>query len=225
MLTEITQQASLLLGAQKDIDALAAKQSALLLIISDSHGNADVVRSILEYFGSKADALCFCGDGIQDVLTAIETAAADERLARCIPPVVALVRGNGDAGIYHLYDKVSIPKDLQLTVAGRRIFMTHGHNYEVYYSSRMLYDAAQEAQASLLLFGHTHVANVQQKDGVLLLNPGSCSRPRGGQPHTLALATVGAAIDYSYYQLVPTGENTLQFRPFQPPTTEVSLLW
>lgn len=223
--SRFAQQPSLLLGAQEDIDALAAKEHALLLVISDSHGNAAIVRTILEYFGGKADALCFCGDGIEDILAALETACADNDLARCIPPVIALVRGNGDAGIYHLYDKISVPKDVQFTAAGRRVFMTHGHNYDVYYSPNMLYATAAETQSSLLLFGHTHVANVQQKDGVTLLNPGSCSRPRGGQPQTLALVTVGTSIDYSYYKLPSASDNESFFQPFMPSTAGFSFLW
>ena len=100
-MTDFTQQPSLLFGAQADIAALSQKQSARLLVISDSHGSESVIRSILQQFGSSCDALCFCGDGAQDLLSTFE-AAATGKLAELtpahIPPVAALVRGNGDYG-------------------------------------------------------------------------------------------------------------------------------
>lgn len=232
MITDFTQQESNCIGAQSCIDALAAKESALLLVISDTHGSASTLQSILQNFGSKADALCFCGDGISDVLYNLETASTQSDFAACVPPIIAFARGNGDAASYPLVlrtdtvNSIYVPNDQLLTAAGVKIMLTHGHRYDVYYSSQGLYDAAMVAEASVLFFGHTHIANVQSSNGITLLNPGSCSRPRGGQPHTFALVTVSkTSVDYSYFKIQDTGDVRMRFRPFEPRTGEFPLLW
>ena len=39
--------------------------------------------------------------------------------------------------------------------------------------------AAREAQAELLLFGHTHIPFCEELEGLWVLNPGSCQGRRG----------------------------------------------
>lgn len=239
-MTDFTQQPSFLFGSPRDIASLAQKECARLLIISDSHGSASVVRAILHQFGKNADALCFCGDGAQDVLSTFE-AAAMEKTARLtredIPPVAALVRGNGDFGTGWFYPsredalEVTIPRELVMQAAGKRILLTHGHMYDVYYNSRGLYDAAGLNGVDIVLFGHTHIANVQERGAVTLLNPGSCSRPRGGQPHTFATLTLQNTSDkakpactFDYYQITASG-SSYSFKPYMPHVGDVNLLW
>lgn len=66
------------------------------------------------------------------------------------------------------------PKTYTATYAGYRFFMTHGHLYQVKYSLLRLSFAAQEAQANVVLFGHTHVPYCSCERGIWFLNPGSC---------------------------------------------------
>ena len=60
-----------------------------------------------------------------------------------------------------------------------KAFLTHGHLYGV---SRAQADwlvyAAQEQEAQLALFGHTHRAVYDQLGGVTLINPGTAGRGR-----------------------------------------------
>ena len=66
-MVEISQHAQNIIGSKKAIDALAIKDHARLLVISDSHGRSAVMESIVRGFGSKCDALIFCGDGVCDI--------------------------------------------------------------------------------------------------------------------------------------------------------------
>lgn len=43
----------------------------------------------------------------------------------------------------------------------------------------------------MLLHGHTHVLRVERKDGILILNPGSVSIPKEGNPPTYAVLEDG----------------------------------
>jgi putative phosphoesterase len=41
----------------------------------------------------------------------------------------------------------------------------------------------------VLLYGHTHLAVINQQDDLLVINPGSPSMPRGGMPPSVAVLT------------------------------------
>lgn len=66
------------------------------------------------------------------------------------------------------------PDQRVLLVEGRRILMCHGHRYRVKSDYGPAVWAAQEANADILLFGHTHIPYCEQVDGLWVLNPGSC---------------------------------------------------
>ena len=56
-MNSLTQIESNLIGSQKDILALEEKSSANILVISDTHGDYDVLCDIIEEFGHISDAL------------------------------------------------------------------------------------------------------------------------------------------------------------------------
>jgi uncharacterized protein len=60
-----------------------------------------------------------------------------------------------------------------------KAFITHGHLYNVNFGrvDSLVY-AAQEADAQLAMFGHTHQAYYEQIGGVQVLNPGTAGRGR-----------------------------------------------
>ena len=76
------------------------------------------------------------------------------------------LRGNCDWGS-------TLPATEELCLEGKRIFMTHGHLYQVKMGYYPIYCAAREKKADILLFGHTHVPMQDYDDGLYVLNPGS----------------------------------------------------
>ena len=87
-------------ATEKDIQELKNKDSAHILVYSDSHGKAPVVRDIFEKFGQKCDAAIFAGDGIFDLLALMEKANSYDEISEWLPPVICIVRGNNDSGSY-----------------------------------------------------------------------------------------------------------------------------
>ena len=81
---ELIQQKSLLLGDKNAIEELAHKDSARLLVLSDSHGSMTAIHSILNRFGAECDALCFCGDGTRDMLSVLASSLSNADFAKCI---------------------------------------------------------------------------------------------------------------------------------------------
>ena len=70
--------------------------------------------------------------------------------------------------------------DYMILFAGERaIYATHGHVYNENHLPPL-------KPGDVLLHGHTHVLRAEEKDGLLVLNPGSTSIPKEGNPPTYA---------------------------------------
>ena len=57
-------------------------------------------------------------------------------------------------------------------IEGVKILATHGHLYGVKQSREKLIGRAEEVGATLVFYGHTHVAEIYEKNGITLVNPG-----------------------------------------------------
>jgi hypothetical protein len=56
---------------------------------------------------------------------------------------------------------------------GKRLYMTHGHLHGVKTMYMRAIYAALEAEADILLFGHTHRAECFREQGLWVMNPGA----------------------------------------------------
>jgi uncharacterized protein len=90
------------------------------------------------------------------------------------------VRGNCDRD-------TRFPASVVVEVQGKTVLAVHGHEHSVKHSLMGLYYYAQECEADVVLFGHSHLYGAEMKDGILFLNPGSTMQPRGGKVATYAV--------------------------------------
>lgn len=140
-----------------------------IAIISDSHGYIDNI-ALFEKQLKGVDALWHLGDHAEDAAS----------LAARLNCGYVAVRGNCDPFS-------DAPLSYTVNWHGRRFLLLHGHTV----SGRLpLLYAAKEANADAVLFGHSHVPFEETVDGVLLLNPGSLSRPRTSKGPSVALLTL-----------------------------------
>ncbi|MDD4699726.1 MAG: YfcE family phosphodiesterase [Oscillospiraceae bacterium] len=127
-----------------------------ILVMSDSHGRKSVIEKIIEK-QPLAEHIIFLGDGVQEM----------EEVSYLYPDKqFHLVSGNCD--FYSNYKSTDT-----LTVCGVKIMFTHGHNYKVKYSTDELENQARSVGAQIALYGHTHVHNIEYKDGLYIVNPGT----------------------------------------------------
>ena len=127
-----------------------------LLVLADVHGRRDAVERALEQQPDCRTVL-FLGDGLRDM----------EDIEECHPErVFAMVPGNCDFSALLPVTRLEIYE-------GKRVLMTHGHRYHVKYGLTTVCLAAEERQADILLFGHTHQTLQEYRDGLYILNPGS----------------------------------------------------
>lgn len=145
-------------------------------IVSDSHGDTRIFEKMLAVHGA-ADAELWLHAG-DFALDADDLEALSEKR-------VIRVLGNCDLFVDGVYDETMVE------VAGHRIFLTHGHLFNVRFDTAMLREAAREAGADIAVYGHTHVA-LEEHGEVTVLNPGSIARPRDEQRGSFMLVDLNA---------------------------------
>lgn len=219
-----------LIGSHCCIEELETKTTGKILVISDSHGEGELVEKIISDFGHDCDALVFCGDGMEDIVACLEEASRNEKFRDVLPPVVACARGNNDPESFELNlssmededgsplaSRLNASPMVSFRLAGRMVMVAHGHRYMVDRGSEMLHSVAETMNADLVFFGHTHRPHREDAGATLILNPGSCSYPRGGNPPTFALVSFpGSTERYhtEFFEIKKTLFGGWDFKPF-----------
>jgi putative phosphoesterase len=110
-----------------------------------------------------------------------------EELRRIGPPVEG-VAGNMD----ELALKESLPKERVVEVGGMRIGLVHDAGPRVGREARL---AARFEDCEAVVYGHTHIPQVERFQHLWVLNPGSPTERRGAPVHSmLVLRLTGARI-------------------------------
>lgn len=138
-----------------------------VLVVSDSHGWSEILLELKERYEGQVNAFIHCGDSELDA----DDPAIEGYLA---------VRGNCDA-------EDEFPYDVIEGVEGRRLFITHGHRYNVKTTLMKLAYKAEEYGADFVFFGHSHMLGAEKLDNIIFLNPGSITMPRGRRGKTYAI--------------------------------------
>ena len=131
------------------------------IILSDSHGDYESLMSVLRQ-NRDAEVVFFLGDGLSDILEAKKDF-----------PAVAFFSVAGNCDI-RLFDA---PRLENITLEGKRILLTHGDAFAVKSSLVGLRALAEDKEADIILFGHTHTPTLEvigtSYGKCILFNPGS----------------------------------------------------
>lgn len=131
-----------------------------LLVFSDSHGDVRHMEAAVRR--DRPDMVLHLGDVNPDA----------RALKKRFPDVpMEWVCGNCDGR------RSDLEEERVLEIQGRRILMMHGHTRHVKLGMGAAVWAAREAQAHILLFGHTHEDFCEYHEGLWVMNPGTI---RGG---------------------------------------------
>lgn len=88
-------------------------------------------------------------------------------------PEIPIYQVPGNCDYYRMAE--AVPAVLCCEIGGVRLFMTHGHLHGVKSGTERLLKDARKNGAQAVLYGHTHRAECyQERDGLWVLNPGSC---------------------------------------------------
>ena len=129
-----------------------------IIVLSDTHGNRGDIRKLYPLF-TECDCIIHLGDTSSDG---------------------SMIRSDFAGKTYLLNGNCDVPRlgedTLTLEIEGVKIFACHGDRLGVKRGTAELARRAAEEGADIALFGHTHRAVEEQKDGVTLFNPGTLSR-------------------------------------------------
>jgi putative phosphoesterase len=202
------------------------------LILSDIHGSALAARQALSFFEKfNCDKIFLLGDtlyhGPRNPLPAGHgPMGVVEALAPYKDHIVA-VRGNCDAEIDLMMLDFPIENEYKVVEdCGFHLFLSHGHIYipECFprnalesiestgtaQSAEFDIAAKQKPQIDVYLYGHTHVWKLEKNfRDVLIVNPGSTSLPKGGNPPT-----------FGFYESTPATANEPAHAKFSIHTLE-----
>ena len=129
------------------------------LILSDSHKSFSSVCSAIDR-NPDINLIIHAGDVHRDV----------EDIMDAYPHLpCAYVLGNND---FRVWD---VPYDRFFEFGGKKIFLTHGHNYGVKMSPYRVISEAKKRGADICIFGHTHTKYFDEGD-IITINPGAATR-------------------------------------------------
>lgn len=151
------------------------------MFASDIHGSAYYCRKTLEVFAaSGAKRLILLGDilyhGPRNDLPKEYAPKEVMAMLNEQKDKIYAVRGNCDAEVDQMVLEFPILADYALLeLNGKTFYATHGHVYHE--------DALPPMQpGDILIHGHTHLPVAEPMGDCFLLNPGSTSLPKGGNP-------------------------------------------
>lgn len=133
-----------------------------IAVISDTHGllRPEIVEKIKD-----CEQILHAGD--------IDKREIIDRLKEMAP--LCAVRGNADRD----WAK-EIPGTEELVLYGFRIFMVHNRKFV----------KKDLSGVDIVIYGHSHIYEAKEKDGIFYLNPGSCGPRRFHQAITMAILTI-----------------------------------
>ena len=140
-------------------------------VFSDTHGDLSRLPAALEKAG-PLDSFVHLGDYGGDA----------KQIAALLPVPYRAVRGNCDVS-------GRLPRQAVVEIETASLLLLHGDGYAGTYQLALL---AEEQRCAAVLFGHTHTPLLSAQGAVLILNPGSLSRPRYGSAPSFAVLTVEA---------------------------------
>ena len=156
------------------------------MFASDIHGSAYYCRKMLEAYDKEgASRLVLLGDILyhgprndlpREYAPKEVIAMLNERKTE-----IYAVRGNCEAEVDQMVLNFPVLADYcVLELEGRTFYATHGHVYNEE-------NLPPSKEGDIPIQRHTHVLRADKKEGYTILNPGSVSIPKEGNPPTYAI--------------------------------------
>lgn len=156
------------------------------MFASDVHGSCILRRKMLVYIKKKKQsALVLLGDllyhGPRNDLPKEYAPKEVIAMLNDMKNEIYAVRGNCEAEVDQMVLSFPVMADYCiLAIDGLTFYATHGHVYNEK-------NLPPFKEGDILIHGHTHVLKAEQREGYILLNPGSVSIPKEGNPPTYAV--------------------------------------
>ena len=146
-----------------------------LLILSDIHGSYYYAKKILEITQKEnPDKIALLGDlyyhGPRNPFPTEYNPMKVSEILNSLKENLMCVKGNCDAEVDEMISDFKLEENLKLNVNGYKIFLTHGHKYNM--------DKLPQEEFDIMMYGHFHVGFIKKQNGKIFANPGSISLPK-----------------------------------------------
>lgn len=142
-------------------------------VMSDTHGDVAAIRRAVVAAG-PVDFWLHGGDYSQD----------SNFLAEFSGLPVTAVKGNCDG-------PTEAKVDEYVDAGPVKIWLTHGHRYSAKGRVAELTWWGSKYGVQAVIYGHTHIPEISCQQDILIFNPGSPSRPRGGSKASCGIVEIG----------------------------------
>lgn len=155
-------------------------------VIADTHGDVLAFEKTMDILKDTVRIL-HAGDILyhgpfNPILPTYNPLELAKMLNRLKVPII-FAKGNCDSEVDTLALDYPIESPYVYILAGNlRILIQHGHSL----SEDKLLDLAKKGKVNLVVSGHTHTYQLEEKEGVIFLNPGSPSLPKGDKAPSVA---------------------------------------
>ncbi len=150
-------------------------------VFSDTHGSTALMLEAIRR--TRPDIVIHLGDCERDT----------ECIRQEFPDIPLYgVAGNCDYASTGLLDDI-------VPMGPVKALITHGHMYDVKYSTDRLVYAAQEQKVQIVMYGHTHIPDNCEVGGIKVINPGTAGR--------------GRTLTYAFVEVYPNGGISSEIRP------------
>lgn len=140
-----------------------------ILVFADTHGNNDFMLDAINSNRHDTDLIIHLGNNTTD-FTAIYG---------IINPIASIcIIGNCDYPVKNSY----LEHTFNLGTTNIKAFACHGHTCDVNRNLDTIYEKARINRAKIAFYGHTHIAHISERNGIYIINPGSCSLSRSNEP-------------------------------------------
>lgn len=194
-------------SVEDKIRELQASSETEIAVLADIHANLHALEAVIEnaekrgikFFLNAGDSIGF-GPFPNEVIELLHSKKIISVIGNFDLEVFQNVKqgkGEGKVALDFARNQVagscrdyllSLPRELKLEIAGKKILMTHGspesideHLYSDTSADR-LQELVEVAKADVIITGHSHVQYVRELGGVTFVNPGSVGRPDDGKP-------------------------------------------
>ena len=142
------------------------------LIVSDIHGSSESAKIIIDYFNKyNCDMILCLGDilyhGPRNDLPLFYEPKKVIQVFNEYADRILCVQGNCDAEVDQMVLNFKIHKSLDLKLNGFSFHLEHGHHLDDLHT-----------EAKYVLFGHTHISQIESKSNKIFINPGSITIPK-----------------------------------------------
>lgn len=162
-----------------------------LMIASDIHGSAYYMEKLkIEIEKEAPDKVVLLGDlYYHGPRNSLPKGYDPKRVALLLNQMarrLEVVKGNCDAEVDEMISQFKFYRSITMNIDGKKVFFTHGHLYDR--------DHLPDQLVDVMIYGHTHVGWIEEKNGIIFANPGSVSIPKQGTEHSYLILNDNALI-------------------------------